>query len=304
MSITNEPVSVDELVHEAAILVGPTASQRNVVVIADGSLRTAWVSADRQRLLQVLLNLISNGVKYNRSGGSVTVAAEARDGHLTIGVTDTGPGIAPEALERLFVPFDRLGVEASGVEGVGLGLSLSKALVEAMSGGIDVESEVDRGSTFRITLPTASAPATRTPAARAHVDEVDHRVEGSVLYVEDNPSNLKLVARILEHRPNVRLLAARRGADGLVAAREGMPDLVLLDVHLPDMDGEAVLQRLRADEATAKIPVVILSADATSDQTRRLFAAGASDYLTKPLDVRRVLETVDGMLSAGIGRRS
>ena len=296
MSVSKEPVSLDEVAREAASLVGPTASEGNVAVIVDGSLRTAWVNADRQRLLQVLLNLMSNAVKYNRSGGSVTVAAEPMDGRVSIGVIDTGPGIAPEALERLFVPFDRLGAETSGVEGVGLGLSLSRALVQAMSGEIEVESEVDRGSTFRFTLPSASAPTAGTLPDDAPVEEANRMVEGSVLYVEDNPSNLELVARVLERRPNVRLLAARQGGEGLELARQRVPDLVLLDVHLPDMDGEAVLQRLRADDATAKIPVVILSADATSDQIHRMFAAGAADYLTKPLDVRRVLETVDSML--------
>jgi CheY-like chemotaxis protein len=129
------------------------------------------------------------------------------------------------------------------------------------------------------------------------LDEVDQDVPGTVLYIEDNPSNLKLVARILEHRPNIRLLSAREGREGLELARDRAPDLILLDAHLPDIDGETVLRELRADAATAKIPVVILSADATSDQIRRLFAAGASDYLTKPLDVRRVLETVDLMLT-------
>jgi CheY-like chemotaxis protein len=277
--------------------VGPTASERNVAVILEGSVRDSWVSADRQRLLQVLLNLLSNGVKYNRSGGSVTVAAEARNGHVRIGVADTGPGIAPDALGRLFVPFDRLGAEGSGIDGVGLGLSLSKALVEAMSGRMDVESEVDRGSTFRITLPATRAPEAGVPQALGSLDEVDQDVPGTVLYIEDNPSNLKLVARILEHRPNVRLLSAREGREGLELALDRAPDLVLLDAHLPDIDGEAVLHELRAHDATAKIPVVILSADATSEQIRRLFAAGASDYLTKPLDVRRVLETVDLMLT-------
>ena len=297
ISVSKEPVSVDEVVREAAILIGPTASEGSVAVIVDDSLRTAWVNADRQRLLQVLLNLLSNAVKYNRTGGSVTVAAEPIDGHVSIGVIDTGRGVAPEAMERLFVPFDRLGAEATGVEGVGLGLALSKALVEAMSGQMRVESEVDRGTTFRFTLPTASSPAGATLPGDAP-EEVDRTVEGSVLYIEDNPSNLELVARILERRPNVRLLTASQGGEGLEAAREHLPDLVLLDVHLPDMDGEAVLQRLRADESTAKTPVVILSADATSEQIVRLFAAGAADYLTKPLDVRRVLETVDSMLGS------
>jgi signal transduction histidine kinase/ActR/RegA family two-component response regulator len=297
MSLSTQPVSVDDVVREATILVGPTASERNVAVILEGSVHDPWVSADRQRLLQVLLNLLSNGVKYNRSGGSVTVTAEARNGDVRIGVVDTGLGITPDALERLFVPFDRLGAEATGVDGVGLGLSLSKALVEAMSGRMDVESEVDRGSTFRITLPATPAPETRAPHEPGSIDEVDHDVPGTILYIEDNPSNLTLVARILEHRPSIRLLSAREGRDGLQLARDHTPDLILLDAHLPDIDGEAVLHELRGREATANIPVVILSADATSDQIRRLFAAGASDYLTKPLDVRRVLETVDLMLT-------
>jgi CheY-like chemotaxis protein len=254
------------------------------------------VCTDATKLKQVLLNLLSNGVKYNRSGGSVTVTAEGRNGDVRIGVADTGPGIAPDALERLFVPFDRLGAEGSGVDGVGLGLSVSKALVEAMSGRMEVESEVDGGSTFRITLPSTRAPEAVPPHPPASLDD-GRDVSGTVLYIEDNRSNQTLVTRILEHRPRIRLLSAREGRAGLKAARDHTPDLILLDVHLPDMDGEKVLQELRANGATATIPVVILSADATSEQIRRLTSAGAGGYLTKPLDVRRVLEAVDQILT-------
>lgn len=299
LTLSSEPVLLDEVVKEAAMLIGPIASERNIAVVTDDSiLESAWVIADRQRLLQVLLNLLSNGVKYNRNGGSVRVSGTMVDGHVSIDVADTGPGIPTDQLSRLFVPFDRLGVEATGIEGVGLGLSLSKALVEAMSGSLEVESAPGTGAKFRVRLPAAEKPTdTLEPAQPETIgEEGEMDVEGRVLYIEDNASNLKLVARLLERRPRVQLLTALQGGLGLELARQHGPDLVLLDLHLPDMNGEVLLQRLRADHRTAKVPVVILSADATAGQMSRLLAAGATDYLTKPLDVRRVLEVVDSFL--------
>jgi CheY-like chemotaxis protein/anti-sigma regulatory factor (Ser/Thr protein kinase) len=286
------------VVREAATLIGPIASGRNVAVILDPSIEEASpLTGDRQRLLQVLLNLLSNAVKYNRNGGSAVISARAADGYVSIDVADTGRGIPIDQLSRLFLPFDRLGVEATGIEGVGLGLSLSKALVEAMSGIVEVESRPGEGATFRVKLPVAAEQPDRLerhpPATH---DEENLAASGCVLYIEDNASNLKLVARLLERRPRVRLLTALLGGLGLELAREHEPDLILLDGHLPDMDGAMVLRRLRADSRTAKIPVVILSADATAGQVERLLAAGAADYMTKPLDVPRVLQVIDAFL--------
>jgi CheY-like chemotaxis protein len=245
------------------------------------------------------LNLLANAVKYNREGGSVWVfCEEAGEDLLRISVKDTGRGIRPEDIERLFAPFDRLGAEQTEVQGTGLGLALSKRLIEALGGTIDVESAPGEGSTFSVELPLVEPPAVQFE----RMDEVDlapASVLGeaaTLLYVEDNLSNLRLIERILESRPQVKLLSAMQGRLGLDLARQHRPDLILLDLHLPDMSGEEVLHQLREDPRTDDIAVVVISADATPGQVSRLIAAGALTYLTKPLDVRRFLEVIDETL--------
>jgi CheY-like chemotaxis protein len=260
-----------------------------------------FVLADRQRLKQILLNLLSNGIKYNREGGNLTVAcAPAPADRLRIAVTDTGPGIPSDLRARLFMPFDRLGAERLGVEGTGLGLALSKRLVEMMGGQVGVETEEGVGSTFWVELEPAEAPLerqTRIEAAAGPMTTGTGR-RGIILYIEDNPSNLKLVEHVLAQQGGVRLISAMQGRIGLELARKHRPDAILLDLHLPDLAGEVVLQQLQADPALARIPVVVLSADATPGRVTRLRSAGARAYLTKPLDVRQFLSLVDELLAA------
>jgi signal transduction histidine kinase/CheY-like chemotaxis protein len=302
-----EPVHAATLLNEALALVRPTADQRPVQLSArapQGS--DAYVRADQQRLMQVLLNLLSNAIKYNRSGGAVELLARPAVGadgsaFLAIGVRDTGPGIPADRLGELFVAFSRLGAERSGVEGTGLGLALSQRLVEVMGGQLRVESAVGEGSTFWVELPVTESPRDRldpgrTDGARA---ETVARPARTILYVEDNLANLDLVETILMDRPEISLIPALQGRLGLQLAREHRPDLVLLDLHLPDLSGEMVLHELRADERTAEIPVLVISADATTRQVERLRAAGARDYLTKPLDVDQFLTAVDAALGVG-----
>jgi CheY-like chemotaxis protein len=255
------------------------------------------VLGDRQRLKQILLNLLSNAVKYNREGGSVQLACErlARE-RLRIKVTDTGTGIPAEATERLFVPFDRLGSERTSVEGTGLGLPLTKRLVEAMGGAVGLASTVGQGSSFWVDLPLTTSPAQTLEAAEP--PPAQDRVEPSqarlrVLYIEDNLSNLKLVQHVLGRRPGVELISAMRPQLGLDLAGQHHPDLVLLDLDLPDMPGQEVLRRLRADPATAEVPVVILSADVRPQLVSRMLQEGARAFLTKPLDVKELLDLVD-----------
>jgi len=246
------------------------------------------VRADRQRLKQVLLNLLANAVKYNHEDGSVRVACAApASGRLRISVRDTGPGIPEDKRSRLFEPFDRLGAESSGVEGTGLGLALSRRLMEAMGGSIGVESEVGAGSVFHLDLDEAVDPLAQHAIAE-EVDAAALDLAGDtrrVLYIEDNLSNLELVEQILERWPNVRSFAAMQGRLGLDLAAQHHPDLILLDLHLPDMSGLEVLSQLRANAETQDLPVVVLSADATPGQVDRVLAAGARAYLTKPIDV-------------------
>ena len=306
LALSPEAVHVPELVQEAVALVQPLANQRGIQLVADRSeAADCYVFTDRQRAKQILLNLLSNAVKYNRTRGAVAVSCElSADDRVRISVTDTGPGIPAELMGHLFTAFERLGAEHTGVEGTGIGLALSKRLAEAMGGDITVESTLGKGSTFSVDLPRVEDPLQRydrlngagahQPAApEPHQPDVEHAV---VLHIEDNLSNLKLIERIVAQRPGVEVVAAMHGRLGLELARERRPALVLLDLHLPDMGGEVVLDELRRDPTTASIPVVIVSADATSGQIHRLIDAGATAYLTKPIDVRELLTVLDEAL--------
>jgi CheY-like chemotaxis protein/nitrogen-specific signal transduction histidine kinase len=296
-TMSPEPVRIAEALRDALDLVHPLAQQRSVTISADGVLRCdRHVKADRQRLKQVLLNLLSNAIKFNRNGGAVLLAwEETATNGLRLEVADTGSGIAPKDLQRIFNPFERLGADLSGIEGTGLGLALTKRLVEAMGGTLSVESVVGLGSRFCIELALTDDPL---HSVEKQLDATfDERCQpgarGTVLYIEDNQSNLQLMEQILEHCPGVKLLSAMQGQLGLDLARTHLPDWILLDLHLPDINGDQVLRRLREDPKTRHIPVTIVSADATAAQISRLLAAGANDYLTKPLDVRNLLQLLE-----------
>jgi PAS domain S-box-containing protein len=304
LTLSIEPVAVAEVLHEALVLIRPLAGTHNVHLGEVPAVSaTTQVLADQQRLKQVLLNLLANAVKYNRPGGTVTLACRPMtDDRLRLEVHDTGLGIPPEKLDRLFVPFERLGAEQTPVEGTGLGLALCKRLVELMGGAIGVTSTVGQGSTFWIDLacPTpvelhdvGDAPALEGATTGPAVPGA----AGTLLYIEDNLSNLQLVEQLLRYRPGVKLVAAMQGRLGLELAREHQPGLIVLDLHLPDLGGQEVLGCLRAEARTAGIPVVVLSADATPGQVARLRAAGAAAYLTKPLDVQQFLGVVDDLMS-------
>jgi CheY-like chemotaxis protein len=240
------------------------------------------------RLKQVLLNLLSNAAKYGRPGSRVEVRAQRLPGgeRVRLTVSDQGPGIAPERLDQLFQPFNRLGAERGSVEGTGIGLALSRRLMELMSGSIGVESRPGEGSDFWIELPltqlAAPPPPTEGPPA---VAGWPGGPETLVLYVEDNPANLALVEQILARHGGVRLISADDGPRGLALAREHRPALILMDIHLPVMDGYEVLARLRADESTRGIPVVALTAQAMPQDARRAIQAGFDEYVSKPIDV-------------------
>jgi PAS domain S-box-containing protein len=296
LALSPEPVLTSELIAEAADLMRPLAKQRGIQVLLDrfGSCDT-YVFADRQRAKQVLLNLLSNAVKYNRERGTVAISCQETDLRVRISVADTGQGIPAERLGLLFVPFDRLGAEDTGVEGTGIGLALSRRLAEAMGGTLEAASTLGQGSTFSVELPRVEGPVERyerlTPPVEAAPPAGDrvHRI----LHIEDNLANLKLVERVFEQRSDMEIIAAMHGSLGLELAREHRPVLILLDLHLPDVSGDVVLQRLRDDPLTASIPVVIVSADATAGQVQRLLAAGATAYITKPINVRELLDIYD-----------
>ena len=294
-------MSVADLLTELVVLVRPLAAERRVELRTDSSASAEHsCRADRQRLKQALLNLLSNAVKYNREGGIVDVVCEQVDGRrLRVRVADQGKGIPPDKLSRLYTPFDRLGAEETSVEGTGLGLALTRRLVEAMGGTISVQSEVGRGTTFAIELPLAepleTADETMGPAESVVTGATF--APRTLLYIEDNPANLKLVQRLVDRRPSWKLLSAMQGSIGLELARQHRPDLLLLDLHLPDMSGADVLRSLLEDPRTRNIPAVVVSADATPGQIPKLLAAGAKAYLTKPLDLRRLLAVIDETLA-------
>lgn len=295
LRLSPEPVGLRGVIGEVIDLVTPLASAHAITVTSGLGDEDIWVRADVQRLKQVLLNLVANAVKYNHDRGHVSVTpSPSGPDKVKIVVADDGPGVAPALLDRLFSPFERLGAEQTSVEGTGLGLAVSRGMIEAMGGRISVQSTLGQGSAFTIELDAAAS--TRLPAA-PHTDVAPARSEltATVLCVEDNPSNLSLIEQVLDARPNVRLLTAMQGALGAKLAREQAPDLVLLDLNLPDMSGETVLDDLKADPATASIPVVILSADASAGQHARELAHGAQSYLSKPVDVAELLSLIDSV---------
>jgi len=298
LAMSPEPVLVAEVLRGALDLIRPQAAGRGIQLLESVPVER-YVTADRQRLQQVLLNLLSNAVKYNREGGAVRVGCEdGPSSRIRFTVTDTGAGITPDMIDRLFRPFDRLGAEQTAIEGTGLGLALSLRLVEAMGGTLTAKSTVGTGTTFTVDLERADGPSAQHEAAFVPDvrDGAAADVRGTVLYIEDNLSNLRLLERIVARRPGVTLLSAMQGTRGLELARDHRPDLIILDLHLPDMPGTDVLARLLTDPKTKAIPVVILSADATAGQISRLVDQGARAYLTKPLDVRELLSLIDDIL--------
>ncbi len=293
-----QPLDVRAILEECVGLVAQTANERDVTIgmRIDGAERV-YVRADRQRLVQVILNLLSNAIKYGGEGGHVVAAAAVRDGAVEIDVSDDGPGLEEEQKARLFQPFERLGAERSHIQGTGLGLALSRQLSVAMGGSLSLRSTKGEGATFTVRLQQSegSGPASVISAAGPPVLR-DPLVAQTVLYVEDNLSTVALVESIFALRPNIRLLTAMQGGLALDLAREHCPDLILLDLHLPDLNGDDVLVRLREDARTAAIPVVIYSADATERQVSRLLEAGAAAFLTKPARVTEFLMMVDSIM--------
>jgi signal transduction histidine kinase/ActR/RegA family two-component response regulator len=309
LGLSLEPVLIRPVIEESCQLMAPIAAGRSIRISADCVHPALAVFADRQRLAQILVNLISNAVKYNHRDGSITVSCHQEGtGQVAIVVTDTGPGLAPDDLERIFIPFERLGAERTAVEGTGIGLPLAKALTEAMRGQLTISSVLGHGAAFTVSLtrapdliqvpapsPAPRSPAPRSPAAGPHTPA---GAGLSILYIEDNTANVEVVARYLRGRPGTRLVSAISGRAGIECAVRDVPDIVLLDLHLPDLQGDEVLNELKADPATAAIPVIVLSADASRGVIRRLLAGGAYAYLTKPIELAELGELLDTLDAA------
>jgi PAS domain S-box-containing protein len=304
LALSMEPVGLAEVLAETMAMVSGSAAEHGVAI--SSILPHSYgvhVLADRRRLKQILLNLASNAVKFNRPGGSVTFSCSTvTPGLMRVAVADTGNGIPADRLARLFTPFDRLGAEQTSVDGTGIGLALSKRLAELQGAALSVQSEEGVGSTFWLEIPIADDPLLSTSAAGLSPTDqtADSGHVRTILYVEDNPSNLRLVQRVLDRRGGIRLLAAGTGRMALTLAAQIHIDLVLLDLHLPDMGGEEVLTHLRSDPGTATTPVVVLTADASPGLRERLQMCGADEFLTKPLELVKLMRVLDNRLTSAL----
>ena len=299
LMLSLEPVGLNEMLGECRTMIGPSADQRGVRLLFPEEINLA-VIADRTRLKQVLLNLLSNAIKYNREHGSVTVDCRFHASDwVRISVQDTGNGLRQEQLDSLFQPFNRLGQEAGPVEGTGIGLVVTKRLVELMGGRIDVNSTVGVGSLFSLDLRAADAPGVRVAGDSDFVPHpIAHPHAGGplLLYVEDNPANLQLVEEIVRIRGDLRQMSAPDAQLGIELARTHEPQLILMDINLPGLSGKDALSVLRADPATAHIPVIALTANAMAGDVARGLAAGFFRYVTKPIEVNKLNAAIDDAL--------
>jgi PAS domain S-box-containing protein len=289
------PVPLAGVLQEASALVEPAARAAGVSLQVDDT--AAVVHADRIRMRQVVLNLLSNAVKYNTARGHVRVSAGERGDETWLAVTDTGRGMTRQQLAHLFEPFNRLGVEREGIEGSGVGLSVVKALVERMGGAVRVESTPGTGSRFEVSLPRAVAPAEAdaappSPPETAAPAPPSPKSRGRLLYIEDNPVNALLVEEMVRQHAGVQIETVPGGIAGVARARVLQPDLILVDMQLPDIDGYEVLSRLRAQPATAAIRCVALSANAMPEDIARATAAGFAEYWTKPIQLKRFIDAL------------
>jgi CheY-like chemotaxis protein/anti-sigma regulatory factor (Ser/Thr protein kinase) len=290
LSVSLEPTKLAPLIREALTLSEPLTKDNQIDLIDNiFSDTNLTVLADRVRLRQVLLNLVSNAIKYNRPQGTVTLSCETEgENRVRISVTDTGLGIPAKDHSRLFQPFTRLEEHETLIQGSGIGLTICKELMSLMGGEIHLESEVGKGSTFSIDLALCKDPVSQVqlkeiPASLPST-EVARDTDSFVLYVEDNPANMQLVERIIQtHRPEVKLLVASNGQEGLTLARKYNPFLILLDLHMPQINGWDVFERLQQSPATRNIPVVAVSANAMEDNIKKTLEMGFEQYLTKPI---------------------
>jgi CheY-like chemotaxis protein len=298
LSLSMEPISLLEVLHDCQAMIEPQAQKSGVRMTFPNSDSHYFVNADRTRVKQVLINLLSNAIKYNREGGSVEVTCSAiTEERMHINVRDTGEGLSPEKLAQLFQPFNRLGQEAGEEEGTGIGLVVSKRLIELMGGEIGAESTAGSGSVFWIELDLAPEPhfaleADGPPALLATPSPADAALR-TLLYVEDNRANMQLVEQLIERRPDMRLMSAGDGIRGITLARIHQPDVILMDINLPGISGIQALKILREDPVTAHIPVLALSANAMPRDIEKGLAAGFFRYLTKPIKVTEFMEALD-----------
>ena len=299
MRLSLGPVALDPLVAHCMAMAGPAAAQRQLALQVQLDAGAGHVLGDETRIKQVISNLLSNAIKYNQPGGRVALSSHRLPGQrLQIRVLDTGLGLTPSQQAELFQPFNRLGREASQTEGTGIGLVISRRLAELMGGDLQVESRAGQGCTFVFTLPLAEPTADTLPLANPPSPAAPAGRAYKVHYIEDNETNVEVMRGVLGLRPQVALTVSVLGLDGLQAVRRERPDVILLDMHLPDVDGLELLHQLQRDSDLAAIPVVVVSADATAGRMAQVLAAGARHYLTKPVELLPFLAVLDALLDA------
>jgi PAS domain S-box-containing protein len=296
--LSEEPVSLAEVMLECFSMVEPQVQQRGIKLTLPKFDVPHFVHADRTRLKQILINLLSNAIKYNIRHGSVEVNyTESSPGRIRISIRDTGAGLYPEQLEQLFQPFNRLGQEAGGEEGTGIGLVVAKRLVELMGGIIGVESTVGTGSMFWFELASVAEPQLALEAVDVNELTQLHLPRAArlhtLLYVEDNPANMKLVEQIIARHPDIKLLTAVNGNSGIKIARASQPDVIMMDINLPGINGFEAMKILHSDPATSHIPVIAVSANAMSQDVERGLRVGFFRYITKPIKVNEFMEALD-----------
>ncbi len=301
LSLSSESVSLAEVMQECATMIEAEASKRGISVSFPEFDIAYFVKVDRTRLMQALINLLTNAIKYNRVDGTVVVACIVNTpGRIRICVEDSGEGLSSEKISQLFQPFNRLGQEMGGPEGTGIGLVTAKRLIELMDGTIGVESKVGKGSVFWIELNLTDERQhvidTGASITIAPVNSQDGAQLRTVLYVEDNPANLMLVEDLIARQPDIRLLSATDANRGIEIARASLPDMILMDINLPGISGIQALKILREDTATAHIPVVALSGNAIPRDVKKGLEAGFFRYLTKPINVNEFINTLDATL--------
>ncbi len=293
LALSMEPVDAARLVSDCIVLTTPQANERGIR-FEFSSDAESWIRADRTRLRQVVVNMLSNAIKYNRPEGLIAIRIKGGGDQVSISIRDTGSGLSAAQVKSLFQPFNRLGAEVTGTEGSGIGLVIVKQLVEAMGGTIQVDSQPGQGSTFTLHFDRAASGVIESamPAAPRALS-VAKGESFTVLYVEDNPANVELVEETLKLDPRIRLTIAVDGESGLAAAHRLKPDLILLDINLPRLNGYEVVKQLRGDPQLADIPCIALTANAMSNEVMRAKAAGFTDYITKPFDIELLLSKVD-----------
>jgi PAS domain S-box-containing protein len=300
LTLSAEPVSLAEVMLECRAMIEPQAQKRGIAMHFPRFEQPCFIKADRIRVKQVLVNLLFNAVKYNRPEGTLSVECAPRAPHsIHISVRDTGAGLSAHQLAQLFQPFNRLGKESSAVEGTGIGLVMTKRLIELMGGTIGAESTVGEGSVFWIELELTSAPqfaVLEAEADQARSHATDGRPQRTLLYVEDNPANLELVEQLVARRSDLRLLSAADGNVGVEYARAYQPDVILMDINLPGISGIEALKILRADPSTSRIPIIALSANAVPRDVAKGLEAGFFNYLTKPIKVNQFMDALDAAL--------